>query len=102
MIGYVLVGLLLFGLAYNSFVAFLENRHHDQGYTAVLVAVGVFVTVAATALLIPVNDVLIVLLAFAASGTPMFVGSIWRHVQRREAEARELLGLAKELLNDGD
>jgi len=92
----VMTGLLLFGIVYNAFVAWLERRGHDQGYTALLVVAGTLVTLLGAAVIIGLEDALVVLACFAASGLPMIVGSIARHVQERAKmwdEAKRILGV---------
>jgi hypothetical protein len=80
----VLVGLLIFGVAYNLAVTWLIHHGYDEGYTWALVVVGVLVTLIGLALLSP-SAALLALAAFAASGLPMALGSWWRHVRSRKA-----------------
>lgn len=82
----VLAGLLLFGLAYNWAVARIEQAVPDHGYTAIWVIGGVAITVLATVPLIGWQAALIVLGAFAASGLVMTLGSIQRHLARRQRD----------------
>jgi len=89
-IALILSGLLLFGLAYNALVAWLERTHRDRGYTAILVIGGSAVTLAGAGHLAGWRPILWALACFAASGTPMTLGSIWRHCQQTaKAEAIE-------------
>lgn len=81
--------LLIFGFFYNLLVERFQKR--TQRYTAEFVVGGVLVTVLASALFIGINDALIVLLLFAASGLPMVVGS-WVRFARDEEEAKRVLG----------
>ncbi len=95
----VLAGLLLFGIGYNRFVTWLERQGHDRGYTALLVVGGVLVTLAGA---IPITGwwtIMVITLCFVASGTPMIVGSIWRHIQARAREDEALRQAALEVLN---
>ena len=82
-------GLLLFGIAYNWLVSWMQNNGYDEGYTAVLVVIGNGVTLAIVALL-DWRAALTCLAAFAFSGTPMVLGSWWRHVRVRR-HAQDLL-----------
>lgn len=82
----VLAGLLIFGLAYNWAVARIEQAVPDHGYTAIWVIGGVLITVLATVPIIGWTAVLTVLGAFAASGLVMTLGSIQRHLARRQAD----------------
>jgi ACR3 family arsenite efflux pump ArsB len=96
----IFLGLFLFGIAYNAFVAWLERAALDRGYTAILVVVGTLVTLGGYALLAGWEQALTVLLCFVASGTPMIAGSIWRYVTRRQQEEKSLETLVRELLGD--
>ena len=86
----VLAGLALFGCAYNRWVERLEREGSDRGYMGFIVAFGCAVTIAGYALITGSLALALVLLAcFVASGTPMIVGSVGRHLQARKArEAR--------------
>jgi Kef-type K+ transport system membrane component KefB len=79
-------GLILFGIGYNSLVAELERRKLSEGYSAILVAGGVIVTLAVVAAFDWIGA-LLALGAFACSGMPMIVGSIARHVTAKEQES---------------
>lgn len=98
----ILAGLFVFGLAYNQFVAWLEETGRDRGYTAILVVIGTLITVLATVPLIGMDAVTIVLAAFAASGVSMAAGSWERYSRQRGHDEREAQRLARELLEDGD
>lgn len=82
--------LLLFGLAYNAVVGWLEENGRDEGYTAILVVVGVLVTVLVATPLIGIDSSIILLVGFIASGSPMIAGSIYRHVLARESHQEEV------------
>lgn len=83
------IGLLLFGIAYNWLVAWLEGRGYDEGYTALLVVAGNGATLIIVAL-VDWRAAVLALGAFACSGLPMIVGSWWRHVRARR-HAQDLL-----------
>lgn len=89
----VFMGLLCFGWAYDRWVAGLESKGHDRGYTAFLVVIGCAVTIVGFVVVVwSLWLGLILLSCFAASGPFMIVGSIRRHVQARaedEAEAKK-------------
>ena len=78
-----LTALFIFGLIYNALVAWLERTHRDQGYKSTLVIAGTLVTILLVAPLIGPRNTARTIAAFAASGTPMTIGSIWRHTRRR-------------------
>lgn len=82
-------GLLLFGLGYNHWLEGVEANGHDRGYMSLIVSLGCAVTVAAYALATNPWLALVLLAHFAASGTPMIVGSIRRYIHARAAEERE-------------
>lgn len=77
------IGLFLAGMAYNHIVEWIEQRGYDEGYTALLVVVGVGLTLLGVAIL-DTGAAALALAAFCFSGLPMVAGSIWRHVRRRE------------------
>lgn len=91
------LALVLFGIGFNALTALAERKGYMHGYTSLFVVAGVAVTVGATAM-ISTAFALVTAGAFAASGTPMIVGSIWRHVQERERMLEQLRKEAK----DGD
>lgn len=96
-IGAVLTILVLFGLAYNQAVAWLERSSFRRWVnTALLVVVGVTITLVGAIALIGWANALLVLACFAASGGPMFFGSYIRQVQEHHAEEAKI----KEFLND--
>lgn len=86
----VFFALVLFGIGYNSLVAWLERRGYTEGYLSLIVALGVFVTLCGVAIL-SIQAALLTLLAFAATGTPMIVGSIVRYIHRREDAKRAIV-----------
>jgi hypothetical protein len=81
---FVLPLLFVFGIIYNHIVTQLERRHHNDGYTSLLVIAGSGVTIAAAGLLTSLQNALWTLACFSASGLPMTIGSIARHCHRRE------------------
>lgn len=82
--------LILFGIGYNTVVTHLERRKLSEGYTAILVAVGVIITLGIVAIFDWLGA-LIALGAFACSGSPMIAGSIYRHMQARAAEQKRVV-----------
>jgi hypothetical protein len=83
------VGLLLFGLGFNKLTAWVEQRGYMEGFTSLLVAVGVVVTLAPFGI-VSLPLALIVAGGFVASGSPMIVGSIIRYAQERERARQEI------------
>ena len=81
-----LIGLLLFGITFAVIVYRLDDRHH--GYTALLVVIGVGITVVASGFVIGWQSVIYLFLAFAASGVPMIAGDIYRAIRHREQAER--------------
>lgn len=73
-----------FGVIYNAVVSWLGRHGYSEGYTAILVAVGVGVTLIGILPLIGVANTLKVLAAFAASGTPMALGDMQRYARSRK------------------
>jgi len=85
----VAIGMISFGIIYNVIIAWMERHGYNEGYTAFEVVVGVAGTLMFVALL-DWRAALTCLAAFAFSGTPMVLGSWWRHVRARR-HAQELL-----------
>lgn len=81
--------LALFGAVYNRLIAWTEERGYIEGYTALAVVGGVLITLAGIAIL-SIPAAVLALGAFAASGTPMVIGSIGRHVRMRAEAIRAL------------
>lgn len=79
--------LFIFGVAYNLFMTRLEERGYHEGYVSFLVAGGVLVTLIGIAVF-DSRGALIALGAFTASGTPMIIGSMIRHMRERDIVAR--------------
>ena len=96
---YVSIVLFLFGLGYNSFVAWLEKMGHDRGYTAFLVVLGVLVTLGGLAVVTSVETAIVGIICFGASGAPMILGSVWRHVRERASEESKIMALAHEFVD---
>ena len=89
--------LFIFGLGYDFFVTVLERRPRSHnGFTSLLVVLGTLVTLLATLPLVGLQNFLIVLVAFAASGIPMIFGSISRYMRERDAVAEDSVRDAKE------
>jgi len=94
----ILAGLLVFGIYFDHIVDKLGNK--QEGFTSLLVVIGVFVTIIGAGLLnvfIWWNSFFIDLIAFAASGTPMIVGSIVRYMVERERVRKALHDTQKTL-----
>lgn len=84
----VLSSLLLFGAAFNAFVTWAQRHGYDEGVTAFEVVVGVLITLGGASLILwnrPFDAVslLILLLCFVASGSPMIVGAWSRYALLR-------------------
>ena len=83
--------LLGFGIGYNGLVASLERQGHDRGYMGFIVALGCGVTLIGAGFLVGWEAVAWTTGCFAASGIPMMMGSVARHVRARARARRELL-----------
>lgn len=107
----ILGALLVFGYFYNRFVAWLEERGYDEGYTAYMVVGGVTMTEIGAAVMVyvwfwhgvcvtgtdaasasAVQNLGLHMLAYLASGLPMIIGSTLRHAQERRAGQDSLRG----------
>lgn len=92
----VLIGLFVFGTAFNWFISRAHARKLTEGYTALLVVFGTLVTIGGIHMLSlfwQAPPALLAIIAFAASGTPMVIGDIARYLQMRERERKELRNL---------
>ncbi|MFP4346429.1 MAG: hypothetical protein ACLFU8_17220 [Anaerolineales bacterium] len=92
-----LLGLHLLSWGFNALVAWLESRGHHDGYVSLLVVVGAAYTVTATLWLIGMEAYLILTAAFVASGIPMIVGSVARHIRARSLEERRMAAHARKI-----
>ncbi len=100
-IGAVLLMLAGFGCGYNWLVARLERSTYGKWInTALLVMIGTAVTLAGAAVLIGINDTLLVFGCFAASGLPMFGGSYIRQVQMHHQDEQRVRKISEELVHD--
>lgn len=91
----VFFALLLFGIGYNTLVAWLERKGYTEGYLSLIVALGVFVTLCGVAVL-SIQAALLSLGAFFTTGTPMILGSIVRYLRRRDEAKRAMLDEVKQ------
>ncbi len=92
-----LAALFVGGVIYNHGVALLGDR--QRGFTSLIVAFGVLFTLAGIAI-IDWQCAQITLAGFAASGTPMIIGSIARYIAKRHAEESALAKFVQEALDD--
>lgn len=81
--------LLLVSIAYNALTAWAERNGID-GYVSLLVVGGVAYTLIAVVWLIGWKNTCILAGAFMASGFPMVLGSITRHIAQRRREEKAL------------
>ncbi len=93
---------LLFGIAYNTFVAWLNHTGRGEGYTAFLVVGGVLVTLALAGLLIGLAHTLLVILIFICTGLPMIAGDVYRYTEARRQARADLAATLREVANDPD
>jgi hypothetical protein len=81
--------LFLFGIGYNWAVGEFERRKYLEGYVSLAVVAGVLVTLGGVAV-IDLRAALLSLGAFAASGSPMIAGSVWRYIKARREEQQHV------------
>lgn len=79
--GMVFLLLVVFGIGYNALVNRLGQR--KEGYTSFLVVGGVLLTLTGSAFVIGLENTLMVLALFVASGVPMIIGEITRVIRAR-------------------
>lgn len=83
--GLVLAGLFLFGCLYAALVRFMARRGAD-GQTAWMVVGGVAATLCGSVFVVGIENALLLLALFAASGLPMVVEYVWRFESARRAD----------------
>lgn len=91
LMGAVVFGLFMFGIAYNALVGWIGER--KEGYTSLLVVGGVLITLLGAAI-VSWQAALWIVLCFSASGIPMIIGDILRYIHKREkalAEQRQMI-----------
>jgi len=92
-IGRVSAGILLlmgFGLLFNRFTGWFNRQEWGEERSALLVVVGVTITLFVRRVLLPAAWVWD-FVAFAFSGTPMIAGQYLRYERRRQAAIRRHL-----------
>lgn len=82
----ILFALVVFGIVFDRYVGRIEDEDPDHGYTAIWVVFGVLITLAAMSTVIGWFFVILVLAGFVASGAPMILGSIRRHLRNRRKD----------------
>ena len=87
--------LMALSIALNELVTWLDDRH--EGYTSLLVVVGVGYTVIAAAFVIGIGNALVIAMLFVASGIPMVGGEIFREIRKRGQSKREARLMAERL-----
>jgi membrane protein DedA with SNARE-associated domain len=92
------LALVVFGILYDQLVSWMERHSWSRGGTSLLVVCGTLVTLAAGSVVIGIDDALLVPGLFAASGTPMIVGSLVRYILARAENERQVAEMAKRLL----
>lgn len=95
----VLAMALAFGIIYERLIAYLEASGRARGYTALMVIGGVFVSLALAAFLVGLQAFLLTLIVFSLTGSPVALGSFWRHTEERSREEAGKQQLLKELLD---
>ena len=80
------LGALLFGLAFNWLTGYLSRRGYTEGYTWALVGFGTLITLVISGFVIGVVNVAVVLVFFVVTGVPMAIGSWWRTATKRRDE----------------
>lgn len=80
----------LCGVAYNILVDWLHRQGYSEGYTWLMVVVGVAIVLLAAATLFQLTGIgllpiLLTFALFAAAGTPMALGDLARYLRARQA-----------------
>lgn len=79
--------LVVWGVFFNAVTAYSERKRWTEGYLSLYVMAGVAGTLVGVAF-IDLGAALLCAAGFICTGTPMIVGSVWRHMRRREDEQR--------------
>lgn len=83
---WVYVGLMFFGIIYAAVVFILGNAEMTEGFSSILVVIGVLATLAGAWVIEATTGrvtMFQLLLAFACSGSPMIVGDIGAFLARK-------------------
>ena len=81
----VLLFLAATGVLYDALVSYVQEQLPDRhGVTSWLVVGGVLWTIFGIGILLGVRDMIVVMLCFMASGSPMIAGSMLRYWRERE------------------
>lgn len=73
------------GVIYDKVVSFTQEQLPDRhGVTSLLVVAGVGWTIFGIGIILGVRDMIVVMLCFMASGSPMIAGSMLRYWRERE------------------
>src|SRR5690349_8166815 len=80
--------LVVFSFFFNRAVEHFQKRTHGR-YTAEMVVIGVLVTVLASGFFIGVENMVIVLVLFIASGSFMIIGS-WQRAANDDDQAKKI------------
>lgn len=91
----VFLGLILFGIGYNALIAWAERQGYTEGFMSLIVALGVVGTLGGMAIL-NFKGALIALCCFAASGSPMIIGSIARYLTSRKQSQKAMIEEVKQ------
>lgn len=97
----VMIGALAFGVVYNQLISWLEKNGRAEGYTALLVVGGVLFSLALAGLFIGLEAFLVSLLIFTLTGTPVALGSFWRHTEERKRAEEGTREIIEELRGSG-
>lgn len=96
-IGAICLIALLFGILYAIII--YHSKERIEGYTSLAVVAGVLITLALAAFIVPLPYILLVLLLFVCTGTPMIVGEIIEASNDSRAKSKELSELLQEHSN---
>lgn len=87
-------------MIYNYIVCFLIRSRRDKGIMSFIVSIGVLVTLLAAHKLGPGYSLEWTIACFAASGTPMIAGSIYRHYNGTARRTRATCHVLRTILTE--
>jgi hypothetical protein len=102
---FTLIGLFAFGIGFNHIVNRMKESGGHHGYTAYLVIAGYLVTILTWRLDLnnPIHDadpLLWITACFAASGTPMAIGSSIRYGRNQKRENDAILRINEKIIDE--
>lgn len=81
--------LVLFSIGFNQLINYLHRTGYNDGKTWLEVVFGVAIVILASGFTLGAEDALVLFFHFAAAGSAMVLGDIWRHTKARRREVED-------------